>query len=147
MNMGYKTTHLGANAETICDLADGKHDFCNILFNAKRPMILCGSGIHARPDAPEFTNSVQRLAGVIKENIQVNMQNMEYDPMADFFMNGIFNMVHLHASLQAGMDLGWKTGPTGIRKMKPDVLLLLGADGRKVSRADLCNEYQIEGML
>ncbi len=25
------------------------------------------------------------------------------------------------------------------------MLILLGADGRKVSRADLCNEYQIEG--
>ena len=30
-----------------------------------------------------------------------------FDPMAEFFMNGIFNMVHLHASLQGAMDLGW----------------------------------------
>lgn len=147
MNMGYGTTHLGASPETISDLANGSHEFCNILFNAKRPMILCGSGIHARPDAPAFTNEIQRLAGVIKENMLANIGNAKReDPMADFFMNGIFNMIHLHASLQAAMDLGWKTGPVGIRKMKPDVLLLLGADGRKVSRADLCNEYQIEGM-
>ena len=144
MNMGYATTHLGASPETICDLANGSHDFCNVLFNAKRPMILCGSGIHARPDAVEFTNEIQRLAAVIKENMAANMSS-GFDPMAEFFMNGIFNMIHLHASLQAAMDLGWKTGPSGIRKMKPDVLLLLGADGRKVSRADLCNEYQIEG--
>ena len=54
-------------------------------------------------------------------------------------------MIHSHASLPAALDLGWKPGASGIRKVKPDVLILLGADGRKVSRADLCNEYQIEG--
>ena len=62
-----------------------------------------------------------------------------------FFKNGIFNLIHSHASLPAALDLGWKPGASGIRKVKPDVLILLGADGRKVSRADLCNEYQIEG--
>ena len=55
------------------------------------------------------------------------------------------NYLFVIRDFKAAMDLGWKAGPTGIRKMKPDVLLLLGADGRKVSRADLCNEYQIEG--
>lgn len=49
MNMGYKTHHLGASPENIQSLADGSHEFCNQLFNAKRPIILCGSGIHARP--------------------------------------------------------------------------------------------------
>ena len=28
MNLGYHTTHLGASPDTISDLADGKHPFC-----------------------------------------------------------------------------------------------------------------------
>lgn len=144
MNLGYSTKHLGASADTISDLADGTHDFCETLFNSRRPMILCGSGIHARPDAAHFTHEIQRLSEAVKANLVAN-KIQETDPMGDFFINGIFNMIHLHASLQGALDLGWQSGPTGIRKLKPDVLILLGADGRKVSRADLCNEYQIEG--
>ncbi|CBY08468.1 unnamed protein product [Oikopleura dioica] len=144
MNLGYNTNHLGASPDTISELADGTHSFCETLFNSRRPMILCGSGIHARPDAVAFTHEIQRLASAIKGNLVANKVN-ETDVMGEFFINGIFNTVHLHASLQAALDLGWKSGPLGIRRSKPDVLILLGADGRKVSRADLCNEYQIEG--
>ena len=75
-------------------------------------------------------------------NSQVQLKKIFQDY---FFKNGIFNLIHSHASLPAALDLGWKPGASGIRKVKPDVLILLGADGRKVSRADLCNEYQIEG--
>ncbi|CAG5099662.1 Oidioi.mRNA.OKI2018_I69.XSR.g16623.t1.cds [Oikopleura dioica] len=144
MNLGYSTKHLGASPDTISELADGTHSFCETLFNSRRPMILCGSGIHARPDAVAFNHEIQRLTNAIKGNLIANKVN-ETDMMGEFFINGIFNTVHLHASLQAALDLGWKSGPLGIRRTKPDVLLLLGADGRKVSRADLCNEYQIEG--
>lgn len=144
MNLGYNTNHLGASPDTISELADGTHSFCETLFNSRRPMILCGSGIHARPDAVAFTHEIQRLASAIKGNLVANKVD-ETDVMGEFFINGIFNTVHLHASLQAALDLGWKSGPLGIRRSKPDVLILLGADGRKVSRADLCNEYQIEG--
>jgi len=141
MNLGYRTHHLGASPDTISNLADGKHSFCEELFNAKRPMILAGGGIHARPDSTAFNLELQRLAETIRSNVKLESdEGIDY-----FFKNGIFNLIHSHASLPAALDLGWKPGASGIRKVKPDVLILLGADGRKVSRADLCNEYQIEG--
>ena len=70
MNLGYKTNHLGASPDTISDLADGVHPFCEELFNAKRPMILTGSGIHSRPDSHCFNIELQRLAETIKSNVK-----------------------------------------------------------------------------
>ncbi len=51
-------------------------------------MILCGSGIHARPDAVAFTHEIQRLASAIKGNLVANKVN-ETDVMGEFFINGI----------------------------------------------------------
>ena len=70
MNLGYKTHHLGASPDTISDLADGVHPWCEQLFSAKRPMILAGSGIHARPDSHGFNIELQRLAETIKSNVK-----------------------------------------------------------------------------
>ena len=50
-------------------------------------MILCGSGIHARPDAFAFTHEIQRLASAIKGNLVANKVN-ETDVMGEFFING-----------------------------------------------------------
>ena len=70
MNLGYKTHHLGASPDTISDLADGVHPWCEQLFSAKRPMILAGSGIHARPDSHGFNIELQRLTETIKSNVK-----------------------------------------------------------------------------
>jgi len=41
------------------------------LFNAKRPMILAGGGIHARPDSTAFNLELQRLAETIRSNVKL----------------------------------------------------------------------------
>ena len=99
-NCPLQTTHLGASPQTISELSQGNHPFCDILFNAKRPIILCGSGLHARPDSSAFTREILRLSATIKQNMIENAKELSLDPMADFFMNGIFNNINLHASLQ-----------------------------------------------
>ena len=50
-------------------------------------MILCGSGIHARPDAVAFNHEIQRLTNAIKGNLIANKVN-ETDMMGEFFING-----------------------------------------------------------
>ena len=47
---------------------------CLELFNAKRPMILAGGGIHARPDSTAFNLELQRLAETIRSNVKLELK-------------------------------------------------------------------------
>ena len=54
--------HLGDNASVLQDIIDGKHPFSKTLSEAKRPMIVVGSGALQRDDGSTIHGLVASLA-------------------------------------------------------------------------------------
>ncbi len=116
-DLRYDYDYLGAGAETLTGLIDGKHAFLDTLKKAERPMIVVGQGALSRPDGLSLLGHAARLADA------VGAIGAEW--------NG-FGVIHTAAARVGGLDLGFVPGEGGMTaaKMLTDaaVLFLLGAD-------------------
>ncbi|MHA7885140.1 NADH-quinone oxidoreductase subunit NuoG [Nitratireductor rhodophyticola] len=116
-DLRYEYDMLGAGAETLKELAEGKGKFASVLKKAKRPMIIVGQGALARTDGAAILGLAAKLAGSVKA------VSAEW--------NG-FAVLHTAASRVGGLDLGFVPGKEGkdVKGMMGamDVLFLLGAD-------------------
>ncbi|HEX7075239.1 MAG TPA: NADH-quinone oxidoreductase subunit NuoG [Hyphomicrobiaceae bacterium] len=118
-NLTYPYEHLGAGAQTLAELAAGRHSFMQVLADARRPMVIVGSGAIARADGA----AVLALAAQIA---LAAMQGKEPE------WNG-FNVLHAAAARVAGLDLGFVPGEggrdvLGMLKGDMELVYLLGAD-------------------
>ena len=120
----YAYEYMGAGAQTLGELADGKHSFAETLKSAQRPLVIVGSGVAARADGAAILGMAARIALGAVEGKDVAGWNP-------------FNVLHTAASRVAGLDLGFVPGKGGLdvagqlaaaAKGKLDVLYLLGAD-------------------
>jgi NADH-quinone oxidoreductase subunit G len=118
-DLTYQYDHLGAGAETLTDLASGKHSFAEVLKGAKNPIVLVGAGVAARADGAAVLAAVAKLAldvGAIKDG-----------------WNG-FAVLHSVASQVGALDIGFAPaagGLTAVQMADPggvNVLFSLGAD-------------------
>ncbi len=118
-DLNYAHQYLGAGPDTLADLADGKHEFAELLKKAERPMLLLGAGSTARRDGGAIASLAAKAAlslGVVKDG-----------------WNG-FSMLHNAASAVGALDLGFVPGQGGLKAAEMaiygtlDVLFLLGAD-------------------
>jgi NADH-quinone oxidoreductase subunit G len=123
-DLTYAAEYLGAGAETLADVAAGKHDFSKVLRDAKKPLVLLGQGIFERTDGPSVASLAARMAlafGVVKDG-----------------WNG-FCVLHTAASRVGALDVGFVPGEGGhaapdmATPNALDVLFLLGADEIDVS--------------
>ena len=120
----YAYEYMGAGAQTLGELADGKHSFAEALKGAQRPLIIVGSGVAGRADGAAILGMAARIAlGAIEGKDAAG-----WNP---------FNVLHTAASRVAGLDLGFVPDKGGLdvagqlaaaAKGKLDVLYLLGAD-------------------
>ena len=127
-DLTYKTDYLGAGPQTLKEIADGTHPFCEILKNAERPMLIVGQGALAREDGAFVLGAARQIAqdcGMIAEG-----------------WNG-FNVLHTAASRVGAMDLGFLPGDgghdvAGILAAATgggiDIVYLLGADEIDMSK-------------
>jgi len=109
-DLTYRTQYLGAGPATLGEIAEGRHEFCQALEAAERPMIVLGMGALARDDGAAVLNAASRIAekyGLIKED-----------------WNG-FNVLHRAAARVGGLDLGLVPGEGGL-----DVAGMVAAAGR-----------------
>jgi NADH-quinone oxidoreductase subunit G len=122
VDLGYPYRHIGDTPHAVQDLVSFKHPFAEILQNAKKPMVIMGAGVLARPDGTILQSVVRGLAEIF------NMIQPEW--------NG-FNVLQSAAARTGGLDLGFvpQENGFGTRKIleacesgKMDVLYLLGAD-------------------
>jgi NADH-quinone oxidoreductase subunit G len=122
IDLTYPTTYLGAGPQTLQDVVDGSHAFADVLKNAKRPMLILGSGALRRADGP----AIHALARQLAEGF-----NLIQDAW-----NG-FNVLHTAASRVGGLELGFLPGQGGkgtsdilaaVSAGQIDVVYLLGAD-------------------
>jgi NADH-quinone oxidoreductase subunit G len=88
--------YLGAGAETLREVAEGRHPFAEVLKAAQKPMLILGQGALARSDGA----AVLALAHRIGEGLQREGWNG-------------FNVLHTAAARVGGLLLGFLPGPEG----------------------------------
>ncbi|HWL21075.1 MAG TPA: NADH-quinone oxidoreductase subunit NuoG, partial [Bradyrhizobium sp.] len=123
-DLTYGYDYLGAGADSLAELANGKGSFADVLKNAKNPIVLVGTGAAARHDGAAVLALAAKLAlavGAVKDG-----------------WNG-FAVLQDTASRVGALDIGFAPGAGGLTAAQMttfgtlDVLFLLGADEIKVS--------------
>lgn len=109
-NQTYRIQDLGSDIKIIEELAIGTHEFTKALKAAKYPMIIVGDGVYARDDGYAILSLIHKIVA-------------EYNIMRDDFQG--FNMLHNHASIVGGLDIGFNT-PIKLEEL--ELTYLLGAD-------------------
>lgn len=125
VDLTYEYDYLGDSANVLEKLLDGTHPYSSFLAEAKRPMIVLGSGALQRADNSALFSLASRLSQKICEQ-----NKCESDWR-------VFNVLHRLASQVAALDIGYKAGVESIKQQKPKLLFLLGADEDLVTREDL----------
>jgi NADH-quinone oxidoreductase subunit G len=119
----YAYEYLGAGAQTLSELSEGRHSFAATMRAAQRPMVIVGAGAAARADGAAVLGLAARIALAAMEGKEQAWN--------------AFNVLHTAASRVAGLDLGFVPDKGGFdasellaasAKGKLDVLYLLGAD-------------------
>ena len=131
----YPVVELGGGAQTLADLADGRHDFADRLETAERPMLIVGMGALTGANGAAVLAAARGLAeryGMIRDD-----------------WNG-FNVLHTAASRVGGLDLGIVPGEGGLdtggilygaASGAIEAVYLLGAD--EIDLAPLENAFVI----
>ena len=129
VDLTYPVQQLGTDIAVLEQIANGSHDFAKILTDAKRPMIVLGSGALSRKDG----------AAVLKLAAKIAADTGMIGPAgshAEGGWNG-FNILHTAASRVAALDLGFLPAGgardvakivDGAQKGEIDFIYLLGAD-------------------
>lgn len=110
VDLTYPVEMLGAGAETLNEVAEGRHGFFEVLKNAERPAVIVGMAALARADGAAVLGAARRLAdaaGMVRDG-----------------WNG-FNVLHTAAARVGGLDLGLVPGDGGL-----DVAGMLAAAGQ-----------------
>ena len=128
-DLTYGADHLGTGAGTLQEIAEGKSAFSGILRQAKRPLVIVGMGVAARPDGAAVLALAAKIA-------------LDATAGKDAGWNA-FNVLHTAAARVAGLDLGFVPGKDGLdtagmikaaSEGRLDVLFLLGADEIDMNR-------------
>ncbi len=127
-DLTYPVEDIGEGPETLRAVAEGKHEICEALERAERPMLVLGTGAVAREDGAAVLALAHRIAerfGLVQED-----------------WNG-YNLLHTAAGRVAGLDLGLLPGEggrdlagilEGVEAGEIELVWLLGADEIDVSR-------------
>jgi NADH-quinone oxidoreductase subunit G len=134
VDLTYPAQQLGTDIAVLEQIANGSHDFAKVLTEAKRPMIVLGSGVLTRKDGAAILNLAAKIA---RDTGMIGPAGTH----AEGGWNG-FNILHIAASRVAALDLGFLPGPDqdgtpgrdvarivdGAQKGEIDFIYLLGAD-------------------
>jgi NADH dehydrogenase (ubiquinone) Fe-S protein 1 len=112
-NLSYNYNHLGSSTQTLKEIAEGTHPFCERLAKAELPMVIMGAETLARPDGKAIQNYVKQIG------MNSNVYNEEE------IWNGV-NILHTDSSKVGALDLGIATKKSTDTKAK--VVFILGAD-------------------
>jgi NADH-quinone oxidoreductase subunit G len=134
-DLTYPVEQLGETAAVLEQIASGAHPFAKVLKDAKRPMLIVGPGVVARPDGAALLKLAAKIAG------DTGMIGPAGKP-SEGGWNG-FNVLHTAASRVAGLDLRFLPGKggrdvagilDGASKSEIDFVYLLGADEIDMNR-------------
>jgi len=134
VDLTYPVEQLGADIATLEAIANGSHGFAQPLKDAKRPMIILGTGAITRSDGAAVLALAAKIA---RDTGMIGPAGTH----AEGGWNG-FNILHTAASRVAALDLGFLPGQNndgtwgrdlrgivdGAQKGAIDFIYLLGAD-------------------
>jgi len=109
VDLTYDYEHLGAGPKTLKEIADGSHAFAKVLKEAKRPMLIVGSGALAREDGAAVLSAARGIAEDTGMLVAASSDDEGNETPA---WNG-FNVLHTAASRVAGLDMGFLPGEGG----------------------------------
>jgi NADH-quinone oxidoreductase subunit G len=130
-DLSYPVEQLGG-ADVLAAIAGGSHAFAKVLKDAKRPMVIVGTGALARPDGAAIAHLVAKIAG------DTGMIGPAGTPAEGGWVG--FNVLHTAASRVAALDLKFLRGRDmagildGASKGEIDFVYLLGADEFDMSK-------------
>ncbi|WP_417487952.1 NADH-quinone oxidoreductase subunit NuoG [Maricaulis sp.] len=118
VDLTYPYEHVGTSADVLAGLKKKRSGFIKTLKDAKRPLILVGSGALTRADGAQVLRAAGELADA------VGAVSAEW--------NGL-SILHTAASRVAGLDLGFVPGEgghdvAGMQSNPLDTVVLMGAD-------------------
>jgi len=121
VDLSYPYEHLGESTAVLNAIIDDTHPYAETLNNAEHPMVIVGSAALQGPAGPGLLKLVTALADKLTKSEEWKT----------------LNVLHRIASQVGALDAGLTPGVDAIKKLKPKVLFLLGADEGKISKADL----------
>ncbi|MGI4752184.1 MAG: NADH-quinone oxidoreductase subunit NuoG [Janthinobacterium lividum] len=110
-NQTYKIQDLGSELKILEELALDEHKFAEELKVAKYPMIIVGDGVYGRNDGHAILSLIHKIVD-------------KYNIMRDDWKG--FNILHNHASMVGGLDIGFDTSLGKLEDI--ELVYLLGAD-------------------
>ncbi|MCZ6901396.1 MAG: NADH-quinone oxidoreductase subunit NuoG [Rickettsia endosymbiont of Ixodes persulcatus] len=110
-NQTYEIQDLGSDIKIIEELAIGTHEFTKALKAAKYPIIIVGDGVYARDDGYAILSLIHKIVA-------------EYNIMRDDWKG--FNILHNHAYIVGGLDIGFNSSVDELKETK--LAYLLGSD-------------------
>ncbi len=135
VDLTYSHKHLGANPLVLDEILQGRHAFCDVLKNAKNPMVIVGAAALARKDGMFIQYRARKIAEI-------------YNMVREGW-NG-FNVLQAAASRVAGLDMGFVPASGGkstneilaaAQQGKIGLLYLLGAD--EIDTSKLGNAFVV----
>ncbi|MFZ4806985.1 MAG: NADH-quinone oxidoreductase subunit NuoG [Hyphomicrobiaceae bacterium] len=123
VDLTYSYQHLGAGADTLAEIASGRHNFMATLTGAKRPMVIVGPGAYRRPDGAAVLALAAGIALSAGSGKEVGAS--------------AFNVLHTAAGRVGGLDVGFVPAAGGLdtaqilagaARGSLDVVYLLGVD-------------------
>src|ERR1700744_3980209 len=127
VDLTYPVEQLGGE-DVLSGIADGSHALAKVLEDAKRPMIIIGSGAPAGADGAAILNLAAKIAG------DTGAIGPAGTPAEGGWVG--FNVLHTAASRVGALDLGFVKGRdmAGILSGEMDFVWLLGADEFDMSK-------------
>ncbi len=132
MDLTYGHDWLGEGGATLRALASGAHRFCEVLRNAKKPMLILGRNALARADGATL--------------LAVAWQIAAFNGMLKPDWHG-FNLLHRFGGQHGALDLGFVSGLPMAQMLNGgvDALWVLGADGLDLSGVPASTFVVIQG--
>ena len=128
-DLTYACEHLGGGAQTLVDIAAGRHPFSKVLADARAPLVIVGQAVAQRGDGLAVMATAAQIAYAASQGKSLGA--------------AAFNVLHTAAARVAGLDLGLVPGDGGLDTAgmvgaagagRLDTLFLLGADEIDMSR-------------
>lgn len=119
LDLTYNHIHLGNSLETVKEIAEGKHYFCQILKKAKKPSIIIGQNYLEHHNYKALLSLLQEIGN--------------HTALVSNQWNG-FNVIHNYASSVAALDLGYMSYGNYLNKSKNilDFTYLIGVDDEAI---------------
>ncbi|KAJ8683657.1 hypothetical protein QAD02_019449 [Eretmocerus hayati] len=129
VNLTYEYQSLGQSPDLISQIKSGSSPFCDVLKNAKKPLVILGAEQLTRKDGAKILSETQALCKAIESQAKVPKDWK------------VMNILHTNASQVTALDVGYAATLEDLKKNEPRIIFLLGADDSSIKREDFPKSF------